>query len=565
MTSSTSGVTSTSSSTAATTAAATTSSSSSLSSILTTLGAGSGLDTSNLVNELVAASQDPVQEQLDAQSTTNSNRISALGTITSDLSTLNTSLASLISGGSLLTQPSVSDTSVMTATAETGSRLSNLSGSIQVKQLAQAQSISTGGYDTSKTFDAGSLTFTNSYGSATVSIDAGSSLSDVAKAINKKQAGFTATVLTQSSGQQQLMVTGMTGDAYGFSISGSGGVSDINYDKSSNSGSMTSNVAAQDAKLSYNNVDVTRSSNTFDDLVSGVSITLKSTSTQPVTLGSTRQTANVRQSILNFVDAYNQLYSDISTNTALGTSSTTAGVLANDSGVRTLKSSLNNMINQKLSSNGTYSTLGEVGVSINRDGTLSADTTQLDTALANDPDSVEALFNPTQSTSNSAVSITSSISKVTPGTYKLSDVTYDDSGNITGAKLNGKDMLVSGKSLIASSDSPAAGLVLKISGSSVTDSTISIDSGVGGAVNQLYKNMTATGGALTASSNTYSKVTTSIAKKETDLTSKMTDYRTRLTSQFTAMNTAVSGYKSTLSFLKQQVALWTNSSSSSSS
>ncbi|WP_278360091.1 flagellar cap protein FliD N-terminal domain-containing protein, partial [Zymomonas mobilis] len=195
MTSSTSGVTSTSSSTAATTAATTSSSSTStLSSILTTLGAGSGLDTTNLVNELVAASQDPIQQQLDTQSTTNSNRISALGTITSDLSALNTSLSSLVSGGSLLTQPSVSDTSVLTATAESGSRLSNLSGSIKVEQLAQAQSISTTAYDSSKTFDAGTLTFTNSYGSATVSIDAGSSLSDVAKAINKKQAGFTATV-----------------------------------------------------------------------------------------------------------------------------------------------------------------------------------------------------------------------------------------------------------------------------------------------------------------------------------------------------------------------------------
>ncbi|WP_278360092.1 flagellar filament capping protein FliD, partial [Zymomonas mobilis] len=240
-------------------------------------------------------------------------------------------------------------------------------------------------------------------------------------------AGFTATVLTQSSGQQQLMITGMTGDAYGFSVSGSGGASDINYDKSANSGSMTVNVAAQDAKLSYNNVEVTRSSNTFDDLISGVSINLKSASSQPVTLGSTRQTSNVRQAVLNFVDAYNELYSDISTNTAIGTSSSSAGALANDAGVRTLKSSLNSMINQKLSSTGSYSTLGEIGVSINRDGTLTADTTQLDTALANDPDSVEALFNPTQSTSNSAVSITSSIGKVTPGTYKLSDVTYDES------------------------------------------------------------------------------------------------------------------------------------------
>lgn len=564
MTSSTSGVTSTSSSTAATAAATTSSSSTStLSSILTTLGAGSGLDTTNLVNELVAASQDPIQQQLDTQSTTNSNRISALGTITSDLSALNTSLSSLVSGGSLLTQPSVSDTSVLTATAESGSRLSNLSGSIKVEQLAQAQSISTTAYDSSKTFDAGTLTFTNSYGSATVSIDAGSSLSDVAKAINKKQAGFTATVLTQSSGQQQLMITGMTGDAYGFSVSGSGGASDINYDKSANSGSMTVNVAAQDAKLSYNNVEVTRSSNTFDDLISGVSINLKSASSQAVTLGSTRQTSNVRQAVLNFVDAYNELYSDISTNTAIGTSSSSAGALANDAGVRTLKSSLNSMINQKLSSTGSYSTLGEIGVSINRDGTLTADTTQLDTALANDPDSVEALFNPTQSTSNSAVSITSSIGKVTPGTYKLSDVTYDESGNITGAKLNGKDMLVSGKSLIASSDSTAAGLVLKISGTSVTDSTISIDAGVGGAVNQLYTQMTSSGGALTASKNTYTKVASAITQKETDLTSKMSTYRTRLTTQFTAMNTAVSGYKSTLSFLKQQISLWTKDSSSS--
>ncbi|AEI37481.1 MAG: flagellar filament capping protein FliD [Zymomonas mobilis subsp. pomaceae] len=562
MTSSTTGVTSTSTSTAATT-----STSAALSSILTTLGAGSGLDTSNLVDELVTATQAPQQATLDTASTKNTNQISALGTITSDLSTLNTSLSSLISGGSLLTQPTVSDSSVLTATAQTGSRLSNLSGSIVVKQLAQAETVSSASYDANKTFSAGSLTFTNSYGSATVSIDAGSSLTDVATAINKKQAGFTATVLTQSSGSQQLMITGNTGAAYAYSVTGSDGLSDINYDSSSNSGSMTANVVAQDAKLSYNNVDVTRSSNSFSDLISGVSITLKSTSSQAVTLGSERQTSNVRQAVLNFVDAYNELYSDISTNTAVSSSSSSStsasGVLANDAGVRTLKNSLNSMINQKLSSNGTYSTLGEIGVAINRDGTLTANTTQLDAALANDPDSVEALFNPTQSTSNSAVSITSSVGKVTPGTYSLTDVTYDSTGNLTGAKLNGKAMLVSGSSLIASSDSPAVGLVLKISGSSVTNSTISIDAGVGGAVNQLYTQMTATGGALTASENTYNKVAANITKQETALSSKMDDYRTRLSSQFTAMNTAVSGYKSTLSFLKQQIALWTNSDSDS--
>lgn len=123
--------------------------------------------------------------------------------------------------------------------------------------------------------------------------------------------------------------------------------------------------------------------------------------------------------------------------------------------------------------------------------------------------------------------------------------------------------MVSGKSLIASSDSTAAGLVLKISGTSVTDSTISIDAGVGGAVNQLYTQMTSSGGALTASKNTYTKVASAITQKETDLTSKMSTYRTRLTTQFTAMNTAVSGYKSTLSFLKQQISLWTKDSSSS--
>ena len=81
-------------------------------SIAVTLGAGSGIDTKALVSSLVNAQFGPKTQALSARKDTLAAQISALSQLRSGLTGFSTALTSLVSGGTLSTQPISSDTSV---------------------------------------------------------------------------------------------------------------------------------------------------------------------------------------------------------------------------------------------------------------------------------------------------------------------------------------------------------------------------------------------------------------------------------------------------------------------
>ena len=110
-----------------------------VSSIGYALGIGSGIDTAKLVEDLYMASRAPKEAAIKKREEVNAAKVSALGQASSAISSFSTALSALIAGGSLYTQPTVSDTSILTAKAVAGSQLGNFSGHLEVKQLAQAQ------------------------------------------------------------------------------------------------------------------------------------------------------------------------------------------------------------------------------------------------------------------------------------------------------------------------------------------------------------------------------------------------------------------------------------------
>ena len=95
-------------------------------SIISTLNAGSGIDTATLITQLTAAQRSGLEDPITAKQTANTAQISAVGSISSDLSAFSTSLNTLLDGGTLYTQPTSSDSSVMSVSAIAGYRLGNL-------------------------------------------------------------------------------------------------------------------------------------------------------------------------------------------------------------------------------------------------------------------------------------------------------------------------------------------------------------------------------------------------------------------------------------------------------
>jgi len=578
----TSATSSSTASTAATTATTSTTSSTSSNaaigaSILSSLNAnGASIDTGSLVTSLTAAQKTSVETPITTQQTANTAQISSVASISSDLTAFSTSLNTLVSGGTLQTQPVSSATGVLTVSAVAGQAIGSLSSTISVAQIAKAQSVKSTAYTTAQAFNYGTLSF--SVGGATavtvnVSTD-NDTLAGIAQSINAASAGVTASVISGSDGKSTLVLKGTTGAAQAFTVTGtdstdssvtqpSGGtsLSALSFDPTATASStdtMSSTQAAQDAQLTVDGVTVSRATNSFSDVVPGVQINLVGVGS--TSLSSTPATSAITEAVNDFVSAYNSLLSELNTATAAATSTADAGPLRGNTAIRALQSQLTKLTTTPLNSSGTIRTLAELGVKTAQDGTISVDATQLSTMLTNYPDDVEQMFMTTQTSSSPKVLINSAAGSAASGVYTVSGITpATGGGNATGT-LNGTAMSASSWILTAGAGNNADGLMLQILSNAPSTATITINQGLGGALQAIHDALLGTTGALTTLSTSLTTKQTALADALTKADAQVTVYHDRLVTQFTQMNTLVSGYKATSSYLTQQVDLWDKSS-----
>ena len=481
-----------------------TSTTTSAASIVSTLGVGSGIDTASLVTSLVTAQYAAKNSQLASQADALTAQISGIATVKSNITGFSSAFNSLVTSGSLTTQPSSSNTSVLTATAQTGAKLAGLSATILVKQIAQAQAATmNSAIPANTTFNTGTFTLqfgsdsTDANGNTTftagnsspVSIaitSADNTLAGIAKKINAAGANVTATIIADGNGQR-LSIKGATGQSQAFTLtgaddgSGGGGTSLSSLNVGRNAAGTTIGTGAQDALVTLDGANFSRSSNTINNLISGVRLTLTGTSQTPVTIGNTPPTSALSSAVSNIVDTFNQVMGVLKTQTDPIT-----GPLKSDATVTGIAQSLRRLTTTQLatpSTTGGPSTLAEIGVSTNKDGTLSLDSGQLASALANYPADVESLL---------AI------------------------GSGTGATGNG---------LFA-------------------------------ALNAITTTATNTTYGLDAATKRYTTQQTKVTSDQADQTTAAADTKTRLTQQFSAMDAKVSAYKATQSFLTQQIAAW---------
>jgi flagellar hook-associated protein 2 len=556
---------STSVSTASTASTSTSSNASLGQSILSSLNAnGAGIDTSSLITNLTAAQKSSLETPITTKQAANTAQLSSTATLTSDITGFATAVKTLISSGQLQTQPTSSDTSVMTVGAVPGTLSGSLSSSVTVKAIATAQTVQSTAYDSSATFAAGQIVLTPSSGTAvSVNISANSSLSDVAKAITAQATGYTASVIDNT-----LVIKGATGAANAFTVSSQ--TTDASGNTTTVSGSLgalnstasqgfTTKQTAGDADLVVDGIEVTRSTNSFSDVVNGVQMNLVGTGT--ISLGSTRPTDTIAQAVQNLVDTYNQVMSDINAATAAATSSSDAGPLRGNATVRQLKTQLSQLTTTPLTASGSIRTLAELGVKTQQDGSLTLDTTALSNMLTKYPDDVEAMFVTSQSSSSGLVTITSTAGAVPSGVYNITGILPTDANNGTAAgNINGVPMSANIWNLTAPQGSGADGLTLRILSGAPGSATITVNQGLAGALQAISDQLTGTNGALTTLKASLTKQQTTLADALTAADKQVTVYHDRLVTQFTQMNTLVSGYKATQSYLTQQVDLWTKSS-----
>ena len=365
---------------------------------------GSVINVSALVSELVSATQTPQQNLINSQTAAVTSQISALGTLKGALSTFQSALSTLDTPHAFDTETATTSSTAFTATVTSGAPVGTYN--VTVSQLASAQQLLSGKLGATGTSPVGTGTLQISLGSSSFNVTIGSadnSLNGIAAAINSANGntGVTATVLQGTDGAHLLLSSTQSGaaNAIGVSETDSGtALSALTYniadaDANGNTTNYTQEAPAQDAKYSISGVAGSSPSNTITNALTNVTLNLvaKTTGTDTVTVATDSTT--IQSNISAFVDAYNTLLGTFSSLGSYDAASQTAGPMLGNallsSTQNQMRSTLYSIVNTGSS---TYNSLASIGITTNKDGTLSLNSATLSNALSTNFSAVSALF-----------------------------------------------------------------------------------------------------------------------------------------------------------------------------
>jgi len=377
---------------------------------ISTLGVGSGLDLSTILDNLTTAEKASLKP-ITTQQSAYTAKLSAYGTLSSALTAFQTANTALNSADLFSATTATSTSSAFSATTSGNTVAGKYS--ISVTQLAQAQTL-TSGIQTSNTTALGS-----SDASRTLSIKLAdgtskditltsdqTSLTGMRDAINGAGAGVSASIIKVADGEYRLSLTASkTGEANAVSsvtVTGDDtlqGIVGFDATKSDADNPLDLSVKAQDAELTVNNVAITSSTNTISDALEGITLNLSDVTSGNQSLTITQDSSKASTAISNFVDAYNNLldqFNALTKYTAVDTGSDTQdssnGALLGDSTLRSIQTQIKSLLTNNTSSS-AYKTLAQIGVTSDpTTGELTLDADKLKTELTKDPTGIKEMI-----------------------------------------------------------------------------------------------------------------------------------------------------------------------------
>lgn len=356
-------------------------------------GVGSGLDITGMVEKLVAADRKPADARLNRIESSAKFKVSALGTVSSAFSTLETALKALKAADAFDSRTSkVGTDTVLGATAGKGTPSGDYT--IQVLDLASANKWTADLPVTAEqTFGAGKLTLTVGGETLDITIAEGAKLVDVRSAINDaaRSRGVQASVITSNDGLFLSVASDKTGAANGISLAFSEGGADLQNLVNS----MVERVPAADARVSIDGLTVTASSNKITDAVPGLTLDLKAKGTSTVTVSA--DVAASRKLVQDFVTAYNGAITAINSSTQYDAGTDTPSALTGDAQMRGIAGQMRGVLGDllgELAKQGLDAkTLGlQTKGYPSSDGTLTLDTAKFDALMTSNPEKVRVAF-----------------------------------------------------------------------------------------------------------------------------------------------------------------------------
>jgi len=549
-------------------------------------GITSGLQTDALVNAVITQASQPMVA-MQAQVTAANSRKSALTALQTEMDSLSTSLGSLNSSGfdARTVTSSDSTNAYVTATAvggaagaydlqvgtiATNARLSpTLDGSGNATNLSTASA-------SAPIFSGSAATFAvegTDGVTKQISLTSGNNnIYGLADAINalgtadptvvgSKGLGVLATVVNTGKGSNPYQLV-LTSRATGIGTGGanlkiadvtSGGAVNtlgiaagtVSADGSSiASGGTTSQQAATNATFTLDGIQMSRASNSVTDAVNGVTFQLKQGGqTGTTTLTVAQDTTTATTAMQAVISGFNTMLGTYNTDSAAG------APLAGDSTARSMIATIRAALAGTpagMASTAKFNSAASLGISTNKDGTLSLDTAAFQTALATDPVAAKNVFATSASSTNAAVSLGVAGPKTATGAFGFNITSYASGGAVAGTITapDGTQYNLTGSNgvLMGATGTPLEGLYLNVSGTGT--GTLGLSKGVGQAAQDAINGITAYG------SGTIAQVVQGITTENTNLNNQIDNQQTMLDTMKTTLQKKYSDMESLITTLQ---------------
>ncbi len=435
---------------------------------ISSLGVGSGVLTSDLVDQLVAAERRPTENRLAQKTQQSEAMLSAYGKLRSAVTELRLPMRQLSAADNLKAFSATSSNENIGVSVDS-TKANRGSYSLDVTSLATAQALASldvfADRDTTPVGE-GKLSIAVGDKTADITIDSSNnSLQGLANAINDAGVGVSAGVIDTGSGFQLVLSANETGtanaasitatDSDGNAITDGSGLSRFAY-TAGDAGGLSETIEATDAKMDINGITVTRPSNSFENVIDGLSFDIKDIGTSTVKVS--QDVGAVTDRVQGFVDKFNALQSTIGSLAGFNSEAGVGSLLTGDSTVRALQGQLRQVLTGVVPGleDANVRSLADVGITTDaKTGNLEFDRDVFETQLKNNPDDVTALFAEQGRTTDGQVEFVRSGLSTQPGRYDI---------NVTQAATQGQ--LVAGSALGSSVDVTADNdeLALKVNG-----------------------------------------------------------------------------------------------------
>jgi flagellar hook-associated protein 2 len=353
-------------------------------------GLASGLDTNSIVNSIITADSAPML-QLQKQQAAFSVQISTVATLTSQLQAFRTATDTLAASG---LAPIKADSTYDDFTVA-GSAPAEGNYTVQVEHMALAAKMRSKSFTSAQDPAAVGLTGTLQFSidgvtSPTTAIDlTGKGLADIADAINKQVPQVSASVISTGSGYRLSVIRNSTG----YATTAEGALQIVGADPGLD---LQPIQLAQNALVKVDNLEIQSQSNTINNAIAGVTLILRGQSNAATAVSFARDTSSSAASIQSFITAYNDVVKTLNSQLRPDPSQADTNNPLAGATLLGFQRSMQGLLSAKVNSSGTVTTLSDLNVSMQDDGTLVLDKVAYQktfaAALASDPQAANQIF-----------------------------------------------------------------------------------------------------------------------------------------------------------------------------